>query len=188
MTAKRAGKKEGVGEQTLLDSGGVEQAVGQLYEQIAKGLPADCPVALIGLRSHGDQLARRLGDRLAAAGHQGLLHGTLDITLYRDDVSKRAVQPTVRATEIDFDLDDACVILVDDVLHTGRTIRAAMDALMDYGRPAAIRLAVLVDRGGRELPIVPDYVGRTVRLAAAETRRVYLELLETEGRDRVYLK
>lgn len=175
-------------EMTLLDAAGVERALDRLYRQIAGALPADLPVALIGLRSHGDELAFRLMDRLADNGRESLLHGTLDITLYRDDVAKRQVVPRVRATEIDFDLDDAYVILVDDVLHTGRTIRAALDALMDYGRPAVIRLAVLADRGGRELPIAPDFVGEHLELAPDEARRVYLELSETDGVDRVYLK
>ena len=174
-------------QETLLDAAGVEQAVASLAAQIAKALPAGRPACVIGLRSHGDELARRLMDRLAAA-HADLRHGTLDITLYRDDLSKRAVQPTVRATEIDFDLDDAWIILVDDVLHTGRTIRAALDELMDYGRPAVIRLAVLVDRGGRELPICPDFVGESLKLPADDPRRVYLDLSETDGRDRVYLQ
>lgn len=155
--------------------------------QIFDRLPGDCPVALVGLRSRGDQIALRLLKALGAA-KADVLHGTLDITLYRDDVSKRAVQPTVQATEIAFDLDGVCVILVDDVLHTGRTIRAAMSALMDYGRPAIIRLAVLVDRGGRELPIAPDFVGETLDLAESDARRVYVELAETDGHDRVYLK
>ena len=175
------------GEQTLLDSAAVDQALNRIGKQIAANLPAEGVVALIGLRSRGDELARRLIGGLRKT-RPDLCHGTLDITLYRDDLSKRAVQPTVRATEIDFNLDGAFVILVDDVLNTGRTIRAAMDALMDYGRPAVIRLAVLVDRGGRELPIAPDFVGAQLDLPADDPRRVYFELAETDGRDRVYLK
>ena len=159
-----------------------------MFEHISASLPRDCPVAIVGLRSRGDELARRLIDRLTAAGRRDLHHGTLDITLYSDDLSKRAVQPAVRATEIDFNLDDAWVLLVDDVLNTGRTIRSALDALMDYGRPAVIRLAVLVDRGGRELPIAPDFVGKRLPLGPGEGRRVYVELSEADGRDRVYLK
>ncbi|MCG3179125.1 MAG: Bifunctional protein pyrR [Phycisphaerae bacterium] len=175
-------------EETLLDAAGVKRAMDHLCREIAGALPGDCPVAIIGLRSRGDELAARLIERLAEGGRGDLLHGTLDITLYRDDVSKRMIQPQVRATVIDFDLDDACVVLVDDVLHTGRTIRAAMDALMDYGRPAAVRLAVLVDRGGREMPICPDFVGKTLKLSPSDSRRVYLDLAETDGADRVYLK
>ncbi len=175
-------------EQTLLDAAGVAGALDNIYAQIVAAMPEAGPVALVGLRSRGDELAERLLDRLAAAGRNDVDHGALDITLYRDDLSKRAVQPTVRATEIDFDLDDAWVCLVDDVLHTGRTIRAALAALMDYGRPAVIRLAVLVDRGGRELPIQPDFIGETLDLAADDARRVYLELEEADGVDRVFLK
>lgn len=175
-------------EQTVLDPDGIADALGRMFDQLADAMPDDRPVALIGLRSRGDLLAERLIDRLADAGRDDVAHGALDITLYRDDVSKRAVQPVVRATEIDFDLDDAWVVLVDDVLHTGRTIRAAMDALMDYGRPAVIRLAVLVDRGGRELPIAPDFVGHALELDAGDPRRVFLELEEEDGTDRVYLR
>lgn len=174
-------------EQTLLDAPAVAAALEQMCRQIADALPADCPVALVGLRSRGDEIARRLIGCLSRT-RTGLLHGTLDITLYRDDLSKRAVQPTVQSTEIDFDLDGVCVVLVDDVLNTGRTIRSALDALMDYGRPAVIRLAVLVDRGGRELPIAPDFVGTRLDLPAGETRRVFVELAEADGRDRVYLR
>lgn len=178
------------GTTTVLDAVGVKAAIGRVCRQITAALAdaePDQPVALIGLRSRGDELAGRLMSCLAAT-RADLLRGTLDITLYRDDVSKRAVQPTVQATEIEFDLDNAFVILVDDVLHTGRTIRAAMDALMDFGRPAIIRLAVLVDRGGRELPIAPDFVGHRLALSPDDPRRVYLELAETDQQDRVYLK
>lgn len=182
-------KKDSAGRQeTLLDPADIDAAINRLTGQIAAAMPKSQSVALVGLRSHGDQIARRIMDRLHAAGYSQLLHGALDITLYRDDLSKHAVQPTVRATEIEFDLDDACVILVDDVLNTGRTIRAAISALMDYGRPAVIRLAVLVDRGGRELPIAPDYVGQTLTLRLDEERRVYVELAETDGADRVFLQ
>ncbi len=178
------------GTTTVLDAAGVKAAIARLCRQIADALPPGQqaqPVALVGLRSRGDELAGRLMGCLSA-GRTDLLRGTLDITLYRDDVSKRAVQPTVQATEIEFDLDNAFVILVDDVLHTGRTIRAAMDALMDFGRPAVIRLAVLVDRGGRELPIAPDFVGHRLELPADDPRRVYVELADTDQQDRVYLK
>jgi pyrimidine operon attenuation protein/uracil phosphoribosyltransferase len=185
--AGAAAAQPAAGEQTLLDSAAVDRALNLMGRQISANLPADGVVALVGLRSRGDELARRLIGCLREK-RPDLCHGTLDITLYRDDLSKRAVQPTVRATEIDFDLDGAFVILVDDVLNTGRTIRAALDALMDYGRPAVIRLAVLVDRGGRELPIAPDFVGARLDLPADEPRRVYFELAETDGRDRVYLK
>lgn len=173
MPAKRTSKsasKTGPqpAEQTLLDEQAVSLALERMCRQISDHLPDDCPVALVGLRSRGDELALRLL-KCVSRRRKDLLHGTLDITLYRDDVSKRAVQPIVRATEIDFDLDGACVILVDDVLHTGRTIRAAMSALMDYGRPAVIRLAVLVDRGGRELPVQADYAAARVALPASQS-------------------
>jgi len=112
-------------------------------------------------------------------------HGVLDITFYRDDLSRLRGAPLVRATEIDFDLDDAWVLLIDDVLQTGRSIRAALDALHDFGRPKAIRLAVLIDRGGRELPIAADFVGH--RLLAEPDQRVQVKLKENDGEEGVYI-
>ncbi len=116
------------------------------------------PINLVGIRTRGETLAHRLAPMLKARGIAEIGFGALDITLYRDDLSEIGPRPLVRPTELDFDIDRRPLILVDDVLFTGRTVRAALDALADFGRPSAVRLAVLVDRGGRELPIQPDAV------------------------------
>jgi pyrimidine operon attenuation protein/uracil phosphoribosyltransferase len=143
-------------------------------------------VALLGIRTGGVPLAERLQQRIAAIEGHMIPTGILDITLYRDDWSKLSQHPIVRKTEIPFSIDDKHVILVDDVLYTGRTIRAAMDALMDLGRPQTIQLAVLVDRGKRELPIQPDFVGLSLQTTAEEHVHVYLN--EIAGRDEVILQ
>ena len=143
-------------------------------------------LALVGIQRRGVPLARRLAD--AIAEHEGvtLPVGALDITFYRDDLSLVAQQPLVKGTDLPFDLNGATVVLVDDVLYTGRTIRAAMDALIDFGRPRAIRLAVLVDRGHRELPIRADHVGKNVPTSREELVRVHLA--ETDGEDGVEIE
>jgi pyrimidine operon attenuation protein/uracil phosphoribosyltransferase len=148
--------------QTLLDASRIQATLEQLARQIAADLPADTPTAVIGIRRRGEVLAERLIGMLRDMGLDGVRHGSLDITLYRDDLAELGPQAIVRRTEIDFDLSGMYVILVDDVLYTGRSARAAMDALIDLGRPKAIRLAVLIDRPGRELPIQADFVGLRV--------------------------
>ena len=142
-------------------------------------------LALVGIRTRGDVLARRLSKVLEQITSQPLRTGALDITLYRDDVMRHTVgpQPLVRRTEIPFSIDDQKILLVDDVLYTGRTIRAALDALIDFGRPKEIQLIVLVDRGHRELPIKADYVGKNVPTSLKET--VTVRLAETDGADEV---
>lgn len=145
--------------QVLLDANGVRTAIDHLTQRIAADLPADGPVGIIGIRRRGEVLARRLVKQLRDRYRGQLDAGSLDITLYRDDLAELGPQAIVRRTEIDFDLSGMHVVLVDDVLYTGRSIRAALDALVDLGRPRVIRLAVLVDRPGRELPIQADYVG-----------------------------
>ena len=128
-------------------------------------------LALVGIRTRGDVLARRLAKQLEQITNVPLRTGALDITLYRDDVMRHTVgpQPLVRRTEIPFSIDDQKILLVDDVLYTGRTIRAALDALIDFGRPRAIQLVVLVDRGHRELPIKADYVGKNLPTSLKES-------------------
>ena len=168
----------------LLSQAQVRKALDDLYQAIVKHLPADAPLAVIGVRTRGEIIAQRLADRLAERFGK-IDRGVLDITFYRDDLSRRKGAPLVRATDIDFDLDDKVVLLVDDVLHTGRSIRAAMDAIMDFGRPRIIRLAVLIDRGGRELPIAADFVGR--RLDVPDHLRVQVNLTEQDQRDAVFL-
>jgi len=139
-------------------------------------------IALVGIRSRGDEVAERLCNLLAEEDRE-LELGVLDISLYRDDFEHLHENPTLQESEIPFALDGAHVILVDDVLFTGRTIRAALDALSDYGRPAKVELAVLVDRGHREMPIQPDYVG--LRLETSRLDHVLVSLENTDGADRI---
>ena len=162
-----------------------ETRVAELVNDLASSLAvvrSHGPWALVGIRSRGDVLASRLADRL-----QPNHLGTLDITLYRDDLSEVGPQAVVRTTEIDFPLDDLNVVLVDDVLMTGRSIRAAMQVLMDLGRPRRVWLAVLVDRGGRELPIAPDFVALDLSADGAlpADSFVAVELEPTDARDAI---
>lgn len=140
-------------------------------------------VALIGIHTRGVFLARRLQSLIKEAGGIDILCGTVDINLYRDDWTRSSMNPVVRKTDIAFDVDNRQIILVDDVLFTGRTIRAAMDALMDFGRPARIELAVLVDRGHRELPIQANYTGTYIRTNPGEAVNVLMT--ECDATDRV---
>ena len=142
-------------------------------------------LALVGIRERGVPIARRIAHQLHEITGKHVPTGALDITLYRDDLMRQAVgpQPLVRSTDIPFDLDDRVILLVDDVLYTGRTIRAALDALIEFGRPRVIQLVVLVDRGHRELPIKADYVGKN--LPTSQTQSVQVHLLEVDGRDEV---
>ena len=145
-------------------------------------------LALVGVRTRGVHLARRLARALKDITGQDVPNGALDITLYRDDLMRQAVgpQPLVRRTEIPFSIDSRKILLVDDVLYTGRTTRAALDALIDFGRPLAIQLVVLVDRGHRELPIKADYVGKNLPTSAEESVQVCLQ--ESDDRDEVMLR
>jgi pyrimidine operon attenuation protein/uracil phosphoribosyltransferase len=145
-------------------------------------------LALIGIRTRGVPIARRLAAGLLDITGTTVPTGVLDITLYRDDLMRHAVgpQPVLRKTDIDFSIDDRRILLVDDVLYTGRTIRAALDALIDFGRPGAIELVVLVDRGHRELPIKADYVGKNVPTSLSES--VQVRLAEVEGLDEVVIQ
>jgi pyrimidine operon attenuation protein/uracil phosphoribosyltransferase len=142
-------------------------------------------VALVGIRTRGVVIAKRLAQALYQITNEPVRTGALDITLYRDDLMRHPVgpQPLVRKTEIQFSIDDQKILLVDDVLYTGRTIRAALDALIDFGRPKEIQLIVLVDRGHRELPIKADYVGKNVPTSLKES--VHVRLTETDGTDEV---
>lgn len=170
----------------LLDEHAVAAAVDKLVQAVAQHEGAPPALALVGVRSRGVPLARRLADRLAQQQPGGPIPvGTLDITLYRDDLHQRRPWPVLRGTEIPFAVDDRRIVLVDDVIFTGRTAHAAIAALCALGRPAAVRLAVLVDRGYREFPIQPDYVGQAV--TAAADRRVNVHLQETDGLDEVVL-
>jgi pyrimidine operon attenuation protein/uracil phosphoribosyltransferase len=145
-------------------------------------------LALVGIRERGVPIARRIATQLFEITGRQVPTGALDITLYRDDLMRQAVgpQPLVRSTDIPFDIDARVILLVDDVLYTGRTIRAALDALIDFGRPKAIQLIVLVDRGHRELPIKADYVGKNVPTSRRESIRVRLQ--EVDGHDEVVIQ
>jgi pyrimidine operon attenuation protein/uracil phosphoribosyltransferase len=145
-------------------------------------------LALVGVRTRGVHIARRLARSLKEITGEDVQTGALDITLYRDDLMRQAVgpQPLVRRTEIPFSIDNRRILLVDDVLYTGRTVRAALDALIDFGRPAAIQLVVLVDRGHRELPIKADYVGKNLPTSSDESVQVRLQ--ESDGQDEVVLQ
>jgi pyrimidine operon attenuation protein/uracil phosphoribosyltransferase len=159
----------------LLDAQGVERVWTRIAHEILENHRKPGSVALVGIRSRGEILAQRLAKILSAIDGTPVPVGALDITLYRDDLTLKAPNPEVRATDIPFDVTGKTIVVVDDVLYTGRTIRSAMDALMDLGRPQAIELAILVDRGHRELPFRPDYVGKNVPTSRNELIQVRLK-------------
>lgn len=169
----------------LLNQPGVRETLNRMARAIAAAAPRDVPVAVVGIRRRGETLARRLLPLLEQAGMKPAHYGVLDITLYRDDLTTIGPNAVVRGTEIDFDITGTWLVLVDDVLYTGRSVRAALDALIDLGRPRAIRLAVLVDRGLRELPIQPDFVG--LHADTEPHHVVQVRLAETDGVDEVEL-
>ncbi|MGH7382167.1 MAG: bifunctional pyr operon transcriptional regulator/uracil phosphoribosyltransferase PyrR [Candidatus Methylomirabilales bacterium] len=169
----------------LMDATAIQRVLTRVAHEIVEKNKGAADLVLIGLRSRGVDLARRLSQRLKEIDGVDVPVGALDITLYRDDLGKGGPQPAVRRTEIPFSIENKKVVLVDDVLYTGRTIRAAMDGLMDLGRPRTIQLAVLVDRGHRELPIRADYVGKNV--PTAKTEQVQVMLQEEDGVDRVVI-
>jgi pyrimidine operon attenuation protein/uracil phosphoribosyltransferase len=168
-----------------LDGLGIGRALTRIAHEILERNKGTDGVVLVGLRSRGIELARRLSRKIKEIEGVEVPVGALDVTLYRDDLGRVGVQPVVRKTEIPFTVDEKKVVLVDDVLYTGRTTRAAMDSLMDLGRPRLIQLAVLVDRGHRELPIRADYVGKNVPTSQQEQVQVLLE--EEDGVDRVVI-
>ena len=167
----------------LLDEAAMGEAVASLAGEI-RAVAEHGRVAIVGIRSRGDEVAERVSAILKEAGIEHD-YGMLDISLYRDDLSHLAENPKLQSSEISFQVDGSHIVLVDDVLFTGRTIRAALDALTDYGRPARIQLAVLIDRGHREIPIQPDYSG--VKLETARMDHVIVRLKKTDGEDAVEL-
>lgn len=169
----------------LMDGARLKRTLSRMAHEIAERQDHLERTVFVGVRSRGVPLARRLAAALHQASGVHVPVGALDIALYRDDVHTLAAQPILRGTEIPFSIDGRTVVLVDDVLFTGRTVRAALDELIDFGRPARIELAVLVDRGHRELPIRADYVGASVLSSRAEV--VQVQLLEEDGADRVSL-
>jgi pyrimidine operon attenuation protein/uracil phosphoribosyltransferase len=170
---------------TMMDSDQIRRAISRLGHEVVERQGGTGGLVLIGIQRRGVVLAQRLADVIAASERVRVPVGALDISLYRDDLSELAGYPIVRPTELPFDINDQTVVLVDDVLFTGRTVRAAMDALIDFGRPRAIRLVALVDRGHRELPIRADHVGRNIPTARAE--RVNVHVQEFDGIDEVEL-
>lgn len=170
----------------VMEPDAVRRAVTRIAHEILernKGIEA---LALVGVRSRGVHLATRIASLVREIEGADVPSGIIDITLYRDDLSRAEQTPRVQGTEIPFPIDGQTIVLVDDVLFTGRTVRAAMDALMDFGRPAAIQLAVLVDRGHRELPIRADYVGKN--LPTSRNQSVDVRLLEVDREDAVVLR
>ena len=167
----------------LLDAPEIRRSVTRIAHEILEKNKGAARIVLVGIAARGDDLARRLASEIEQIEGVRIPVGVLDITFYRDDIGMRAEVPEVHETRIGFDFTDHTVVLVDDVLFTGRTIRAAMDALVDFGRPESIQLAVLVDRGHRELPIRADYVGKNVPTRRDE--EVQVRLAEVDGEDAV---
>ena len=175
----------------LLDSEALNRTLARIAHEIVEGNRDLDRIALVGIHTRGVPIAQRLRRLIHEFSGEEVKSGSLDITFYRDDVQVRSgeppkqAQPVVRSTRLDFPLEGKTVILVDDVLYTGRTIRAAIEALFAYGRPDRVQLAVLADRGHRELPIRPDYVGKN--LPTARSERIQVELEEIDGADRILL-
>ena len=170
----------------LLDAAGISRTLGRLALEIAERLHGCKGVVLIGIHRRGVPLARRIAEKLQEVEKVKIPVGTLDINLYRDDFSSAGAAPVLRGTQVGFDIEGQTVVLVDDVLFTGKTIRAALDALVDLGRPARVQLAVLVDRGHRELPIQADYVGLSLNTRREDHVELHLE--EMDGEDALLLE
>jgi len=169
----------------LMTATEIERTLGRLAHEIVEKSGGKANLALIGIRRRGVPLANRIAQAMRAIDGVDVPVGTLDITLYRDDLSKVAAQPVLQSSDIPFPVDDKDLVLVDDVLYTGRTIRAAMNGLFDLGRPKRIRLCVLIDRGHRELPVEASFIGRTVQ--TSDTEIVEVRLTEIDKEERVVL-
>ncbi len=167
----------------VLSAADIRRAIRRLAHEIVEHNRGLEQVVLVGMRTRGVPLAQRLADTLHEFEGENVPIGILDIGLYRDDIPYRGLMPRIKTTDLPTDIESKRMVLVDDVLYTGRSIRAALDALIDFGRPASIQLAVLVDRGHRELPIRADYVGKNIPTSQGEDVQVLLE--ETDGRDEV---
>ena len=171
----------------VMDEGGIRRALLRIAHEIVERNRGVGDIGLVGIRRRGVPIAQRLARSLLEISGREVPTGALDITLYRDDLMRQAVgpQPVLRRTEIPFSIDDRRILLVDDVLYTGRTTRAALDALIDFGRPRSIQLVVVVDRGHRELPIKADYVGKNVPTSARQS--VQVKVIELDGVDEVVI-
>jgi len=163
----------------LMNSDDVKRTVKRIAHQIIEEIPDTENLVLIGIKTRGVPLARTIAEEIEKISGKQIPVGALDITFYRDDLSLVGEKPEVKGTEMDFDITGRDVVLVDDVLYTGRTTRAALDEIMDYGRPRRVKLCVLIDRGHRELPICPDFVGKTITTTKKEIVKVKFE--ETDG-------
>jgi len=172
-------------EKVVVSAAEIQKVISGLAARIISDHPKSKSLVLIGIQTRGVPLTERLKTRLEKSDRLKILSGTLDITLYRDDLAEIGPVPVVKSTDIGFDLTGKDVILVDDVLFTGRTIRAALNELMDFGRPATVKLAVLVDRGCRELPIQADYVGKYLK--TTKNQIINVSLKEIDGKDEVIL-
>ena len=170
----------------IMDEKAIGRAITRISHEIIEKNKGIENVVLIGIKTRDVPVATRIANKIEAIEGQRVDAGEMDITLYRDDLSKKQIDPVVNSTKIDFDITDKTVILVDDVLYTGRTVRSALDALMDIGRPKAIQLAVLVDRGHRELPIRADYVGKNVPTSRNEI--ISVKLMECDKEDSVSIE
>ncbi len=167
----------------VLDAESIERSTTRIAHEILEKNKGTQGLCLVGIQTRGVILAQRLSGSIEAISKIKVPIGILDINLYRDDLSKAAEQPIIHKTEIDFNLDDKVVVMVDDVLYTGRTVRSAMNAIMDFGRPKRIELAVLIDRGHRELPIRADFVGKNIPTSDDET--VHVHFKESDGKEEV---
>ncbi|MGC9365394.1 MAG: bifunctional pyr operon transcriptional regulator/uracil phosphoribosyltransferase PyrR [Fidelibacterota bacterium] len=169
----------------LMDETALKRTVTRLAHEIIERCKGTENIAVIGIRTRGEFVAKRIARKIEEVENTTVPVGVLDTVMYRDDFRRTKALPAMEITDIPFSVDDKILILVDDVIYTGRTIRAAMDALMDFGRPSAIQLAVLIDRGHRELPIKADYIGKSVPTAKNEEVRV--QMREVDGRDEIVL-
>ncbi len=173
-------------DRVILTSADLQRALARIAHEILERNHGVDRLVLVGIRTRGVTLAKRLAAKLSELEGIRVPQGELDITLYRDDLGQRRLQPRLGPSDVPVSLSDRQVVLVDDVIFTGRTVRAALNAIMDYGRPSSIQLAVMIDRGHRELPIRPDYVGKNVPTALDEEVQVRLE--ETDGVDEVVIR
>lgn len=169
----------------VLDSDQIRRSITRISHEILEKNRGAQKLAIVGIRTRGEFLAQRIVKQIGEIEKTQIPMGVVDITLYRDDIAHSAEQPLVRGTELPFNVDKYAIILVDDVLFTGRTVRAAIDAIIDFGRPVSVQLAVLCDRGHRELPIRADYVGKS--LPTARNQDIEVCLVERDGEDAVYL-
>ncbi|MGL5331018.1 MAG: bifunctional pyr operon transcriptional regulator/uracil phosphoribosyltransferase PyrR [Peptostreptococcaceae bacterium] len=171
---------------TLMDDKAIGRAITRISHEIIEKNKGIEDVVLVGIKTRGVPIADRISQKIEKIEGSTVNTGEIDITLYRDDLKKVDIDPVLNGSNIDFNIDDKIVVLVDDVLYTGRTVRAALDAVMDVGRPRSIQLAVLVDRGHRELPVRADYVGKNVPTSKSEV--ISVKLVETDEEDSVTIK